>query len=162
LRESLRHTTEELNKTKQRSSQHESEKLTLRQQLVDLQDQLDLAKRSGPINGELVIGATNHNTATGLINLVSSKKPKRRSAGAEPLHTDRFSGAYNPRPVSMAVTSGLHKPNLSGSTFSPAFDNVGMELEEILSDEDGLNDEVAMGLIRNLKIPSPNSTPPPS
>jgi myosin-5 len=162
LRESLRHTTEELNKSKQRSSQHESEKMSLRQQLVDLQDQLDLAKRSAPINGELVNGATNQNTATGLINLVSSKKPKRRSAGAEPLHTDRFSGTYNPRPVSMAVTTGLHKPNLSGSTFSPAYDNVEMELEEILSDEEGLNDEVTMGLIRNLKIPSPGSTPPPS
>lgn len=162
LRESLHQTTEELNKTKQRSSQHESEKLSLRQQLVDLQDQLELAKRSGPINGELANGTANHTAATGLINLVSSKKPKRRSAGTEPLHTDRFSGTYNPRPVSMAVASGLHKPNLSGSAFSPAYDNVEMELEEILSDEEGLNDEVAMGLIRNLKIPSPNSNPPPS
>ncbi|KAG8404988.1 Myosin type-2 heavy chain 1 [Metarhizium acridum] len=37
-----------------------------------------------------------------------------------------------------------------------------MELESLLADEDGLNEEVTMGLIRNLKIPSPNSTPPPS
>jgi len=160
LRESLRQTTEELNKTKTRSSQHETEKLSLRQQLIDLQDQLELAKRSGPINGELVNGNA-LNAASGLINLVSSKKPKRRSAGAEPLHAERFSGTYNPRPVSMAITS-LHKQNIPGSGFSPVYDNVEMELEEILSDEDGLNDEVTMGLIRNLKIPSPNSTPPPS
>jgi len=160
LRESLRQTTEELNKTKTRSSQHESEKLSLRQQLIDLQDQLELAKRSAPINGELVNG-NGVNVASGLINLVSSKKPKRRSAGTEPLHAERFSGTYNPRPVSMAIT-GLHKQNIPGSGFSPAYDNVEMELEEILSDEDGLNDEVTMGLIRNLKIPSPNSTPPPS
>lgn len=161
LRESLRQTTEELNKSKTRNSQHENEKMSLRQQLIDLQDQLELAKRSGPINGELANGNVNHTATSGLINLVASKKPKRRSAGAEALHVDRFSGTYNPRPVSMAI-SGLHKPNLSGSTFSPAYDNVEMELEEILSDEDGLNDEVTMGLIRNLKIPSPNSTPPPS
>lgn len=161
LRESLRQTTEELNKTKARSSQHESEKMSLRQQLIDLQDQLELAKRSGPMNGEMVNGNGAHTATSGLINLVSSKKPKRRSAGAEALHTDRFSGTYNPRPVSMAVT-GIHKQNLSGSTFSPAYDDVGLELEDILGDEDSLNDEVTMGLIRNLKIPSPNSTPPPS
>jgi myosin-5 len=39
---------------------------------------------------------------------------------------------------------------------------VEFELENLLADEDGLNDEVTMGLIRNLKIPIPSTTPPPT
>ncbi|KAL1619479.1 Myosin type-2 heavy chain 1 [Neofusicoccum ribis] len=162
LRETLRETTEELEHTKRRSSQVESEKVSLRQQLADLQDQLELAKRAAPLNGDLTNGA-NHVPASGLINLVSSKKPKRRSAG-ERIDVERFSTAYSPRPVSMAVTGqSLHKQaTLSGSTFTPGLDNIEFELENILSDEDGLNDEVTMGLIRNLKIPSPSTNPAPS
>jgi myosin-5 len=162
LRQSLRETTEELNAANQRSSHHESEKLSLRQQLADLQDQLERVKLQGPMNGVLENGVSVHAPAAGLINLVASKRPKRRSAGAEALHVDRFSGTYNPRPVSMAIPSGTHRQDLSGSTFTPPSDNVELELEDLLSDEDGLNDEVTMGLIRNLKIPSPGSQPPPS
>jgi myosin-5 len=153
LRASLKETTEELAQVKERTSVQESEKLSLQQQLAQLQDQFESLKRAGPpANGDLSNGAAQA-PASGLINLVSSKRPKRRSAGAEPIHIDRFSAAYNPRPVSMAVT---HLQNIG------AVDNVEMELEEILSDEDALNNEVTMGLIRNLKIPSPNSNPPPS
>ncbi len=71
-----------------------------------------------------------------------------------------FHAQYNPRPVSMAVGYGHHK-TLSGSTY-PVYENVEMELENILADEDMLNDEVTLGLIKNLKIPSPTSTPPPT
>jgi myosin-5 len=160
LRESLRNTQEELQVAHQRNSLQESEKNTLQQQLAQLQDQLEEVKRTGALmNGDLTNG---HSAPSGLINLVSSKRPKRRSAGAEPIHIDRFSSVYNPRPVSMAVTSTKQMSTLSGSTFAGAVDNVELELEEILSDEDALNDEVTMGLIRNLKIPNPNSTPPPS
>lgn len=161
LRESLRSTTEELQTSKQRASTADSERLSLRQQLADLQDQLDLARRTGPINGELINGVS-HTPPIGLINLVSSKRPKRRSAGAERVDMDRYSMAYNPRPVSMAVTSTLNKQALAGPTFSPTVDNIELELESILADEDGLHDEVTMGLIRNLKIPSPSNVPPPT
>jgi len=162
LRQSLRETTEELNAANQRSSHHESEKVSLRQQLAELQDQLERVKLQGPLNGMETNGISAHAPAAGLINLVASKRPKRRSAGAEVIHSDRFSAAFNPRPVSMAVTSGAHRPDLPGSAFSPTIDNVELELEDLLADEDGLNDEVTMGLIRNLKIPSPSSQPPPS
>jgi myosin-5 len=164
LRESLRTTSQELEATRQSKTVSETEKLSLRQQLADLQDELELAKRAVPVNGD---GANGFNQppaqASGLINLVSSKKPKRRSAGPEQINSERFSGAFNPRPVSMAfgAVSG-HSQNLSGSTFNPAQESVEMELENLLADEDGLNDEVTMGLIRNLKIPSPGSTPPPT
>jgi myosin-5 len=162
LRQTLKETTEELDITKQRSSHQESEKLSLRQQLAEMADQMERLKLQGPLSGEMPNGMS-HAPPAGLINLVSSKRPKRRSAGHEAMgHVDRFSAAYNPRPVSMAVTSTAHQQNLSGSTFSPGGDNVELELEDLLSDEDGLNDEVTMGLIRNLKIPSPSSTPPPS
>ncbi|KAG9567402.1 myosin-2, partial [Aureobasidium melanogenum] len=163
LRESLRVTTEELENSRQSITVSETEKMSLRQQLAELQDQLEHAKRAAPINGEVSNGVASQ--ASGLINLVSSssKKPKRRSAGFEPTNTDRFSGTFNPRPVSMAfgATSG-HQQTLSGSTFKPDLENVEMELENLLANEDSLNDEVSMGLIRNLKIPSPGSTPPPT
>ena len=165
LRESLRLSNLELEKAKEEGTLHESEKITLRQQLVDLQDQLDLAKRAGPIlppYSEAMNGAAAAQQ-NGLINLVSSKKPKRRSAGAEPRELDRFSAAYNPRPVSMAVTSNnLHQQALSGSTFQPSVDTIEFELENLLADEEGLNEEVTIGLIKNLKIPAASSTPPPT
>ncbi|PNY18319.1 myosin MYO2 [Tolypocladium capitatum] len=162
LRESLRLTNTELDAAKQSSGEREKDNVGLRQELETLRDALEVAKRSAPLNGELANGAAPPTMATGLINLVSSKKPKRRSAGAEPRDLDRFSGAYNPRPVSMAVTGMAHRQHLSGTTYIPGVDNIEMELETLLADEDGLNEEVTMGLIRNLKIPSPNSTPPPS
>ncbi|KAL8772570.1 MAG: hypothetical protein Q9209_002231 [Squamulea sp. 1 TL-2023] len=163
LRESLRIANLELGKAKQSGLDHETEKLSLRQQLADLQDQLDLARRAAPVNGELQNGHVTQPQTNGLINLVSSKKPKRRSAGAERIEPDRLSSSYNPRPGSMAFTgSNVHRQNLSGSTFSPILDNVEFELENLLSDEDGLNEEVTVGLIRNLKIPSPSTSPPPT
>ncbi|KAG9955520.1 myosin-2, partial [Aureobasidium melanogenum] len=134
LRESLRVTTEELENSRQSITVSETEKMSLRQQLAELQDQLEHAKRAAPINGEVSNGVASQ--ASGLINLVSSssKKPKRRSAGFEPTNTDRFSGTFNPRPVSMAfgATSG-HQQTLSGSTFKPDLENVEMELENLLA-----------------------------
>ncbi|KAI0019618.1 putative myosin MYO2 [Xylariomycetidae sp. FL0641] len=160
LKESLRSATAELERVRQETSQHEDEKSTLREQLAHMAEELELAKRSGPINGgEITNGNAAPAAPNGLINLVSSKKPKRRSAGAEPTALDRFSGAYNPRPVSMAVTGGASRPVAS---FVPGVDTIEMELENLLADEDGLNDEVTLGLIKNLRIPSPNTTPPPS
>ena len=157
LRETLRITSIELGKAKQSNIDHENEKISLRQQLADLQDQLDLAKRVAPVNGEMQNGHAPQPQSNGLINLVSSKKPKRRSAGAERIEAERFSSSYNPRPGSMAIT---HQ-NLSGSTFSPSLaqDSVESELENLLSDEEGLNEEVTMGLIKNLKIPVPTASP---
>ncbi|MCJ1424500.1 Myosin type-2 heavy chain 1 [Sticta canariensis] len=164
LRESLRTANIELGMAKQAGINHENEKMSLRQQVADLQDQLDLAKRAVPVNGELQNGHGPQPHSNGLINLVSSKKPKRRSAGAERVDADRFSSAYNPRPGSMAISSSnvVSRPNLVGSTFSPILDNVEFELENLLSDEEGLNEEVTMGLIKNLKIPAPGTTPSPT
>ncbi|OJJ48770.1 hypothetical protein ASPZODRAFT_90600 [Penicilliopsis zonata CBS 506.65] len=167
-RESIRSANLELEALKQLNSNHETDKATLRQQVLELQEQLELAKRSLPVNdanGELQNGNSIPPPATGLINLVSSKKPKpqRRSAGAEKIETDRFSGAYNPRPVSMAIPgSTLGRQIVSGPSLSPGFDSVEAELENLLSEEEDLNEEVTMGLIRNLKIPLPSSNPPPT
>ncbi|KAJ8106127.1 hypothetical protein OPT61_g9746 [Boeremia exigua] len=160
LRASLKQTTEELDTSRRKSNVTETEKMSLRQQLAELQEQVELMKRSGPINGTFDNGVAPV-VASSLINLVSSKKPKRRSAGPDTRDLDRFSATYNPRPVSMAVGSTVHRQNLSGSTFAQ-LDNVELELENILADEDMLNDEVTLGLIKNLKIPSPTTTPPPT
>ena len=164
LQESLRVANVELGNAKQAAIDHENEKMSLRQQLADLQDQLDLARRAAPVNGELQNGHAAPPQVNGLINLVSTKKPKRRSAGAERIEAERVTSSYNPRPSSMALTGFAHHENLSGSTFVPtlAQDNVEFELEDLLSDEDGLNEEVTLGLIKNLKIPAPSTTPPPT
>jgi len=164
LKDSLRVTSTQLEAAKQEVTRSETEKNNLRQQLTEMQEALELARRSTPlVNGDLANGATNGvlpPVASGLINLVSSKKPKRRSAGAEPRDMERYSIAYNPRPVSMAGTT---RQNLPGApTFMPGVDNIELELETLLADEDGLNEEVTLGLIRNLKIPSPATNPPPS
>ncbi|KAK4193089.1 putative myosin-2 [Podospora australis] len=163
LRESLRATNDELQAAREESERQEAEKNALRQQLAELQEALEIARRNAPVNGELANG-TNPlaGVPAGLINLVSSKKPKRRSAGAEPREMDRYSMAYNPRPVSMAVPGMNRQTTLSGATFVPGADTIEMELESLLADEDGLNQEVTMGLIRNLKIPSPAAVPAPT
>jgi myosin-5 len=167
-RESIRSANLELDRLRELNSEAENDRASLRQQVAELEEQLELAKRNIPLNG-LNGDAQNSGPiqppAGGLINLVSSKKskPKRRSAGAEKIDTDRFSGAYNPRPVSMAIPSSTFgRQNFSGHTFSPGLDTVEVELENLLSEEDELNEEVTMGLIRNLKIPLPSSTPPPT
>ncbi|KAL9623262.1 MAG: hypothetical protein Q9160_002369 [Pyrenula sp. 1 TL-2023] len=164
LRESLQRSNTELDQARQVNQDHETDKSVLREQIAQLQDQLEMAKRAPPVNGVNgdYVNGTAAPAASGLINLVSSKKPKRRSAGAvDKIDTDRFSAAYNPRPVSMAVTNS-HLSNLSGATFTPGVDSIEVELENLLADEEQLNDEVTMGLIKNLKIPSPGTTPPPT
>ncbi|KAF2861957.1 hypothetical protein K470DRAFT_275820 [Piedraia hortae CBS 480.64] len=158
LRDSLKLTTQELESSRQGKTVSETEKLSLRQQLAELQDQLELAKRAAPItNG--VGGSAVPTSTPGLINLVSNKKPKRRSIGPE--LSERYSGSFNPRPASVAHGPGAgHAQNLSGSTFTPGLEDVEAELESLLADENGLNDEVTMGLIKNLMIPTPESQPP--
>ncbi|CAK7567648.1 MAG: Myosin type-2 heavy chain 1 [Sporothrix epigloea] len=158
LKDSLRATSTELEAARQDVTKSESEKNNLRQQLADMQEALEQARRAAPIVNGDVNGASDANgsapIASGLINLVSSKKPsKRRSAGAELREMDRYSTTYNPRPVSMAV---------AGRQNGNGVDNVELELEGLLADEEGLNEEVTLGLIRNLKIPSPSTAPPPS
>ncbi|CAI7588260.1 unnamed protein product [Penicillium manginii] len=164
-REELHSAQEELDSLKLINAEQEEEKTGLRVRVSQLEEELEVAKRTMPVNG--INGDATHGTAvpapaTGLINLVSSKKPKpqRRSAGAEKIGSDRFSGAYNPRPVSMAVSGPGAVRNAAAT--SPGLDSVEVELENLLSEEEDLNEEVAMGLIRNLKIPLPSSNPPPT
>lgn len=167
LRDTLSVSNKELEKFKQINIGHESDKTTLRQQINELQDQLEMAKRAPApnnyaVNGDGYMNGNAVQPANGLINLVSSKKPvKRRSAGAaERIETDRYSAAFNARPMSMAIDT--HMKTLSGSTFTPGFDTVEMELENLLSQEEELNEEVTMGLIKGIKIPSPAANPAPT
>ena len=163
LRESLRLRENELERARLLDQQHEIERLSLQQELSELQDQLEEAKKAVVTSGDLPNGHASQPIANGLINLVSTRKPKRRSAGAEKMDLERYSGGYNPRPASMAVAgSNGYRHNLSGSTLSPQLDSIEIELEHLLSDEESLNEELTMGLIKNLKIPSPGTVPPPS
>ena len=162
LRHSLRNTTDELEQTKAIGDLHETEKVSLRQQVVELQDQLSLLQKSAHSNDEVNTNGTSM-PLTGLINLVSVKKPKRKSASTERNDTGRWSGTYNPRPVSLGITDAtpqLH--NSTEHTFDSSFDDIESELENILSNEDTLNDEISIGLVKNLKIPMPLHNPSPT
>ena len=163
LQESLRLKDEEYENEKQARLRFEKDVVGLRQQIAELQDQLELSRKATS-HGELSNGHVTQPAVNGLINLVSSKKPKRRSAGAERVELDRFNATtYNPRPASMAISaSNSYRQNLSGSTLSPLLDSIEFELENLLSDEESLNDEVTIGLIKNLKIPVTGTSPPPS
>jgi myosin-5 len=174
LRESLRTVNAQLSTARDESARLEVEKQSLSRQLSEAQEELELARRMGP--PPLIDGATNTTTgistvtgpglaqaASGLINLVSAKKPKRRSAALDTRDIDRASAAFNPRPVSMAVSSQTPQGRaVHYSGFTPGVDSIELELENLLADEDGLNDEVTIGLIRSIRMPSPNNTPPPS
>ena len=161
LRDSLRKNDAELTRYKESDEANKVERKSLMQQLTELQDQLELVKRAGPVNGDMVNGHAPPPPTNGLINLVSQKKAKRRSAGTEKVDTDRYSAAYNPRPMSVAVTgANTYRGNTTGQ-MSPVMDNIETELVDLLSDEEGLNEEITMGLIKALKIPSPTANPPP-
>ncbi|KAK8001855.1 putative myosin MYO2 [Apiospora marii] len=139
LRESLRTTNTELERIREETQAHENEKQTLRQQLNELQDQLELARRAGPINAELVNGHA------------PLPPPTASSTWFLPAPRRRRSDEVSAR-----------SPGYQPTGFVPGVDSIEMELESLLADEDGLNEEVTIGLIRNLKIPSPNNNPPPS
>ena len=163
LKETIKKSDLELAAFKEVNVGHENDKKSLRQQLADLQDQLEVLKRAGPVNGELANGHAIQPQPSGLINLVSHKKAKRRSAGAERIDGERNSGAFNPRPMSMAVTGpNAFRSNGINGGMSPTEESVEQELFDLLSDEDGLNDEITLGLIKALKIPQPQQTPPPN
>ena len=161
-RDSIRSTSQELEQLKQVNTSHESDKTSLHQQIADLQEQLELTKRSLTVsvpNGDVQGTSPVQPPTNGLINLVSSKKqkPKRRSIGGERgLEADGFNGVYNPRPVSMAA------PTSAAPALSPGLDSVEAELENLLSEEEELNYEATVGLIKHLKIPLPSASPPPT
>lgn len=163
LRNSLQLTSTNLEHARNLNNTHETEKLSLSQQLIDLQDQLDLAKRSAPLHGEVTNGNGGQHLANGLINLVSSKRPKRRSMGPESYgnNYESANGGYNPRPVSLAA-GGPNAYAHNGMPQSPGYQGIEFELEDLLGHEEGLNEEVSLGLIKNLKIPNPNNESAPT
>ncbi|KAL0637012.1 Myosin type-2 heavy chain 1 [Maublancomyces gigas] len=159
LREALSNRTSELDVIKSRDQVHEDEKTTLRQQIQALEDQLQHA--GPPIEENGVPEKLAGGLANGLINFVSNKKPKRRSAevgGSGFAGDGMYRSSYQTRPVSMMPVSAPIR-NREMEVFSPV-ENNEYELHRILEDDEGLSDEVAIGLVRNLKIPQPNPQNP--
>ena len=156
LRKSLRTVTDELERTKVNGKLHETEKTALKQQIIELQDQLSSLQKS--VQTDEADTSSTSMPLTGLINLVSVKKPKRKSASTERNESGRWSGTFNPRPISVSITdNSSHEPRL-GSLHN----DIESELEAILSDEDSLNEEISIGLVKNLKIPMPVNNPSPT
>lgn len=159
LREALSNRTSELDIIKSRDQAHEDEKMTLRQQIQALEDQLQHA--GPPIEENGVVEKPAGGLANGLINFVSNKKPKRRSAEVTGFAGDGiYKSSYQTRPVSMMpVSAPIRSREMEALHFSPV-ENNEYELHRILEDDEGLSDEVAIGLVRNLKIPQPNAQNP--
>jgi myosin-5 len=156
LRESLSQRTSELDMLKLRDEQHEGEKATLRLQIQALEDQLQHAGPPADSSVEKPSGGLTN----GLINFVTNKKPKRRSAEVVGrLEQDgMYRSSYQARPVSMMPTAQPMRPQESDVLqFSPKLENSEYELHRILEEDDVLSDEVSKGLIRNLKVPPLNS-----
>ena len=159
LREALSKRTSELDIFKTRDQVHEDEKMSLRQQIQALEDQLQNAGPPVEENGQTEKPS---GIANGLINFVSNKKPKRRSAEVGRYEGDGiYRSSYQARPVSMMPTSApVRGREMDTLAFSPVVDNNEYELQRLLGEDEALSEEVAMGLIRNLKIPSPSSQTP--
>ncbi|RPB05625.1 hypothetical protein L873DRAFT_1661585 [Choiromyces venosus 120613-1] len=157
LRAALSKRTSELDILKSRDQVHEDEKMSLRQQIQALEDQLQNAGPPVEENGHAEKAPAG--LANGLINFVSNKKPKRRSAEVNRFENDgMYRSSYQARPVSMMPTTAtIRNRDLDALNFSPVVDNTEYELQRLLEEDEVLSEEVAMGLIRNLKIPSPSS-----
>jgi len=154
LRESLTQRTSELDQFRIRDKMHEDEKLSLRQQIQALEDQL---QHAGPPVEEPV--PEKAGLANGLINFVTNKKPKRQSAELpRRLEQDgMYRSSYQNRPVSMMPSSmTMHAREFEALV--PTAENSQEELLRILEDDEILSEEVAVGLIKNLKVPPLNST----
>lgn len=151
LRESLSVKTTQLDQANTKNKTIEEEKVALKAQIAALEEAL---QNAGPVldNGVLEPspGLTN-----GLINLVSNKKPKRRSADVGALFgsADIYRSSYQTRPVSMMPNSMPLRTRDFDLAYSPQVENTEYELQRLLEDEETLNEEVSIGLIRNLKIP---------
>lgn len=160
LRESLSAKTSQLDQAFAKNKTAEEEKQALRAQIAALEDALENA---GPAVSHAA-PEPSAGIANGLINLVSNKKPKRRSADVGAMYGgggDIYRSSYQTRPVSMMPNSmPLRNRDLDLIQYAPIAENSEYELQRILEDEDTLNEEVSMGLIRNLKIPAPNNQAP--
>lgn len=158
LRKSLTQRTSELDVFKIKDKEHEDEKSSLRQQIQHLEDQLQHANSREEENGRAE--KSTGGAVSGLINFVTNKKPKRRSADfsrTDPEGTYRQT--YQNRPASMMPVSQPTR-HREYETLSLPVNSEG-ELQQILEDEDNLSDEVAAGLIKKLKVPPLNSQTAP-
>ena len=63
-------------------------------------------------------------------------------------------------PLSRTPNSTTRRQNLSSSSFNHNMGNDALEIKPILTDEDGLNNEISLRLIGDLKVHSPTTTPP--
>ena len=161
LRESLSVKTSQLDQVFAKNQTAEDDKQALRNQIASLEEALQNA--GPPIEGNGILEPS-PGIANGLINLVSSKKPnsKRRSAdvGAHYGSENLYKTSYQTRPVSMMPTTmPLRNRDLDDMHFNPS-ENSEYELQRILEDEDTLNEEVSIGLIRKLKFPAPSTQTP--
>jgi myosin-5 len=104
----------------------------------------------------------------GLMASPSRRRARRHSdVGAEQMNGGSASSEEeryeSPRPVSVSYPQDNVKRLPGGKTYLPdIYDDPAEEIMKLLEDEVPLDEDVLAGIIRHLKIPSPNLTSPPS
>ncbi|EPS37177.1 hypothetical protein H072_9168 [Dactylellina haptotyla CBS 200.50] len=165
LKDNLAKSKAELERTISRYKEQESENLTLREQVSTLEDELN--NRGPPVSGEPA-PQRNGGAVPGFINMVTGRKPTERQSVAVTAPASNIYGKvatnFDPRPQSMAAPNQAGNRRSGGSDafgFTPLLESPETSVAHILEDEGSLNNEVSFGLIRDLKIPEPNSQNPP-
>jgi myosin-5 len=161
---------------------------SLNSEIQSLRLEVEKLSQGGPPISPIVNGVKTpvNGKPNGLLSVATGKRsnrtPKRRSFidGGDGFGDDMRIGsmAYNPRPASMAFSpAALQKgwmPSPNGDMPMPASENIDSEVRSltmelttkqitrILEEDELLNEETTLGLIRSLKIPQPSSQNPVS
>lgn len=155
--------------------------MALKQELSNLRDQLN---RANALNA---LTRTREPTSPGLktfdsvqplatsaaVNGTSSNAHRRRHSSAGAYGVTGFTNSenndfidmkrsQNPRAVSVAYNGFENPLRFRGTGLSNIYDDPAEEKVKLLEDAEHLDEDVLDGLIRNLKIPVPNLTNPPS
>jgi myosin-5 len=155
--------------------------VALKQELSNLRDQLNRANALNALTrtreptspGLKTFDSVQPLTTSTTVNSINGNAHRRRhsTAGvysltghANPENNDfiDMKRSQNPRAVSV-VYNGLENPlRFRGNGLSNIYDDPSEEKVKLLEDAEHLDEDILDGLVRNLKIPVPNLTNPPS
>lgn len=153
--------------------------VALKQELSNLRDQLNRANALSTLTrareptspGLKTFDSVQPLTTITTANSINGNTHRRRHSSAGVYSTTAHTNSenfietkrsQNPRAVSVAY-NGLENPlRFRGNGLSSIYDDPAEEKVKLLEDAEHLDEDILDGLVRNLKIPVPNLTNPPS
>ncbi|KAI5481722.1 class V myosin [Pseudohyphozyma bogoriensis] len=117
-----------------------------------------------PSTGAAAVAGGAAATAAGLIGTSKRRARRHSDVGAEVQNgTILEDERWDPRAVSVAFPQETVRRLQPGKGYLPdVYDDPAEEIMKLLEDEEPLDEDVLSGIIRHLKIPSPNLQNPPS